>query len=71
MSTTQEKKYARKYYAEHPKYRKKKIEDRKERAKNNKTAEAEYSRKYYHSHPEYRKYKIAYSRNYKRSHKKK
>ena len=71
MSTAQEKKYAREYYKTHPKYRKKKIEDRKADAKNNKTAEAEYSRKYYKTHPEYRKYKITYARNYRRSHKKK
>lgn len=71
MSTAKEKKYAREYYKEHPKYRKKKIEDRKAEARNNKTAEAAYSRKYYATHPEYRRYKIAYSRRYRRSHKQK
>lgn len=63
-------KKARDYYKTHPKYRAKKIEARKQDAKNDKKGEAEYSREYYRKHPQYRAYKISYARNYRKSHKK-
>ena len=44
MTTAKEDAYARKYYKTNSKYRKKKIEDRKEYAKSHKKEEAEQSR---------------------------
>lgn len=68
MTKKEENAYARKYYKKNAKYREKKIEDRKKRAKENKKAEAEYSREYYWSNANYRNYKRKYAIDYKRSH---
>lgn len=68
-STSKEKQYARKYYKENAKYRREKIEDRKDYAKSHRRKEADYAREYYHSHPQYKKYKQAYARAYKKAHK--
>jgi hypothetical protein len=69
MTTAKEDAYARRYYKTHSKYRKKKIEERKEYAKSHKKEEAEQSRDYYHSTPTYRKRRIAQVSAYNRAHK--
>lgn len=61
--------YARKYYKEHSKYRKKKIEDRKEYYDEHKNQQNAYERKRYWTNPDYRKYKKKYAINYKKAHK--
>ena len=63
--------YAREYYHENEKYRKKKIRERSKYYASHKEEEARNSREYYHSNPSYRKYKIAYARQYRASHKRK
>lgn len=70
MSSEKANKYARDYYRKNAKYRKKKIEERKEYAKNHKKEEATYSRKYYAENPTYRAYKIKYALRYQKAHKK-
>lgn len=69
MTTAKEDAYARKYYKTHPKYRKKKIEERKDYAKSHKKEEAAQSREYYHSVSTYRKRRIAQVSAYNKSHK--
>ena len=69
MTTVKEDAYARKYYRTHDKYRKKKIQQRKEYASSHKKEEASQSRKYYHETPSYRRYKISYAKSYNKSHK--
>lgn len=60
--------YARKYYRTHDKYRKKKIQDRKEYASSHKKEEAKQSREYYHENPSYRRRRIAQVKQYNKTH---
>ena len=69
MSKQENNRYARKYYKTHPKYRKQKIEDRKEYYKEHQKAQNAYERKRYHTNQSYRKWKIAYAKAYQKKHK--
>ena len=69
MSRIKENAYAREYYRTHDKYRRKKIQERKDYASSHKKEEASQSRKYYHETPSYRRYKISYAKAYNKSHK--
>ena len=60
---------ARKYYKEHPAYRREKIEDRKEYRERNRQSDNAYAREYYRTHSKYRKYKIQYAKSYRKAHK--
>ena len=68
MTTAKEDAYSRKYYRTHDKYRKKKIQQRKDYASSHKKEEAEQSREYYHSTPSYRKRRIAQVSAYNKTH---
>ncbi len=68
MSKIKENAYARKYYRTHDKYRKKKIQDRKDYASSHKKEEASQSREYYHKTPSYRRWKIKYAQAYQKTH---
>lgn len=71
MSTSKEKKYARDYYKTHPKYRKKKIQQRKDYYHKHQNEQNAYERKRYRKDPTYRKYKVQYARDYQKKKKKK
>ena len=66
MSTTKEKKYSRDYYKTHPRYRKKRIQDRKDYYHDNQKEQNAYERKRYRTNQQYRKYKIAYAKAYQK-----
>lgn len=70
-STTAEKKYAREYYRKNAKYRRQRIEDRKEYYHDNQNSQNAYAREYYRKNAKYRKYKIKYAADYKKAHKSK
>ena len=67
-STPKEEAYSRKYYRTHDKYRKKKIQQRKDYASSHKKEEAEQSREYYHSTPSYRRRRILQVKQYNKAH---
>ena len=69
-SSAKEKKIARDYYKSHAKYRREKIEDRKEYYHEHQKSQNAYAREYYRKNPSYRKYKIKYAVNYRKSHSK-
>lgn len=66
MSTTKEKNYSRKYYKTHPKYRREKIEYRKDYYHDHQKEQNAYERKRYRTNLQYRKYKIAYAKAYQK-----
>ena len=65
-STASEKRYSREYYKTHPRYRRKKIQDRKDYYHDNQKEQNAYAREYYHKKTSYRKYKIAYAKAYQK-----
>ena len=69
MNKTESAKYSRKYYKKNPKYREKKIEQRKAYAKEHRDEQREYAKDYYWKNPKYRSYKIKYAKDYRKSHK--
>lgn len=71
MSTAKEKAYSRKYYKDNPKYRRKKIQQRKDYYRENQEEQNAYERKRYRTDPSYRKYKINYAKNYQKNKRKK
>lgn len=71
MSTTKEKKYSRDYYKTHPKYRREKIQQRKDYYHDNQKEQNAYERKRYRTNQQYRKYKIAYAKAYQKRRKRK
>ena len=69
MAKAQENRYARNYYKTHAKYRRKKIEQRKDYYHEHQNAQNAYERKRYRTNPSYRKWKIAYAKAYQKKHK--
>lgn len=71
VTKTQANKYARNYYKTHAKYRKQKIQDRKDYYHEHQKDQNAYERARYRKNPQYRKYKIAYAKAYAKAHRKK
>lgn len=69
-STKRQEARSKKYYHSNESYRKKKIKKTADEHKADKPKYNKLAREYYRKNKKYREYKKAYSRNYKRTHKK-
>ena len=70
MATAKERKYARTYYKTHAKYRRERIEYRKDYYHEHQKEQNAYERKRYRTNQKYKAYKIAYAKAYQKKHKK-